>query len=437
MSPATPIPKPTVVQSALRTTTERLAHELAQPTDTMPSWSTFEWQTARAAAAIHGIGPLLAVTLRWRGPPAWQAFLEDQKAQTEKRHRRIEALAKLLDHQAREAGIPMVGLKGAALHDIGLYRPGLRPMADLDFLVEEPDLAAATQLLEAQHFHMDLSYWKNRIFKPDGPKVGGLGEHCDYPIKVELHWRIRERLPLELTDISELIFPARPHPGINAYPSRIALLMHLVLHAAGSMVNREMRLLQLHDLALVCGTMRDQDWEEILQQGQLPGQGPWWFLPPLQLARRYYPNIVPSSVISRLQGSCPARLNRAVIRQCLTDFSLSSVWIRAFPGIHWPRSVAEGVRYMLGRVRPDAEARAIRKNDAASSPWAASDNPWHGRSQRSRIVRWITSRPTRPATMYVMRQTLALPLETLSMLTNENRPDGAPATVPFQGAPGG
>jgi hypothetical protein len=408
MSATTPIPNPEVVQRALRATTERLAHELARPTNQTPSWSEFEWQTARAAAAIHGIGPLLAVTLHWRGPPAWQAFLEDQKAQTEKRHRRIEELARLLDQQARETGIPMVALKGAALHDIGLYRPGLRPMADLDFLVEEPDLDATTQLLEAQGFHMELSYWKNRIFKPAGTAAAGLGEHCDHPIKVELHWRVRERLPLELTDISELIFPASPHPGINSYPSRVALLMHLVLHAAGAMVNREVRLLHLHDLALLCSTMREQDWEEVLRQGQSPGQGPWWFLPPLQLARRYYPNIVPSSVVSRLQGSCPVRLNRAVARQCLTDFSLSSVWIRAFPGIDWPRSLAESVRYMFGRVRPDAEARAIHKKDATSSPWA-SDSPWYGRSQKSRIVRWITSRPTRPATMYVMRQTLAQP----------------------------
>lgn len=404
MNPEIRIPEANVVQAALRTTTEKLAEELAQPTDVAPTWSEFEWRTARAAAAIHSVGPLLATALRWRGPPEWQAFLADQRAHTEKRHRRIEAVAKLFDQHAREARIPMVALKGAALHELGLYRAGERPMADLDFLVKESDMAAATQLLEAQGFHTKLNYWKNRVFE-SGSAVGGLGEHCDNPIKVELHWRICERLPLELTDISEHVFPTSPQPGINPYPSRVSLLMHLVLHAAGAMVSRDLRLMHLHDLALLCRGMRAQEWDEILRRGESGTQGPWWFLPPLQLAHRYYPDIVPSSVLSRLRRGCPTRLTRVTARQCLTDVSLSSVWIRAFPGIEWSRSGTKSVRYMLARVRPDAEARTIRRTDAASAPWALGSR-WQGLSQSSRIVRWMTSRPTRAATMYVIREAL-------------------------------
>jgi hypothetical protein len=181
--------------------------------------------------------------------------------------------------------------------------------------------------------------------------------------------------------------------------------MHLVLHAAGAMADRELRLLHLHDLALVCGGMRAQEWDEILRRGESGTQGPWWFLPPLRLAHRYYPDIVPSSVLSRLQRGCPPHLNRVTARRCLTDVSLSSLWIRAFPGIDWSRSATESVRYMLGRVRPDAEARTIRKIDAASAPWALGSS-WQGLSQSSRIVRWMTSRPTRAATMYVIREAL-------------------------------
>jgi hypothetical protein len=404
MNPEIRIPETNVVQAALRTTTEKLAEELAQPTDVAPAWSEFEWRTARAAVAIHGVGPLLATALRWRGPPEWQAFLADQRAHTEKRHRRIEALAKLIDQHAREARIPMVALKGAALHELGLYRAGERPMADLDFLVKESDMAAATQMLEAQGFRTKLSYWKNRVFE-SGSAVGGLGEHCDNPIKVELHWRICERLPLELTDISEHVFPKSPQPGLNPYPSRVSLLMHLVLHAAGDMAGRELRLLQLHDLALVCGGMREQEWDEILRGGESGTQGPWWFLPPLRLAQRYYPNIVPSSVLSRLRRGCPPHLSRVTARKRLTDVSLSSVWIHAFPGIEWSRSATESVRYMLARVRPDAEARTIRATDAASAPWALGSR-WQVLPQSSRIVRWMTSRPTRAVTMYVIREAL-------------------------------
>lgn len=410
MSVEAVIPPATVVQEALRATTERLAHELARPTDITPSWSEFEWRAARAAVAIHGVGPLLAGSLRWQGPPGWRAFLEDQREQTEKRHRRIEALAKLIDQHAREAGIPMVALKGAALHDLGLYRAGERPMADLDLLVEEPDMAVTTKLLEANGFHTELSFWKNRVFKAAGATAAGLGERSDYPIKVELHWRIRERLPLELTDISQIVFPANPRPGLNPYPSRVSLLMHLVLHAAGAMASRDLRLVHVHDLALVCGGMQAEDWQEILCQGEAGSHAPWWFLPPLQLARRYYPDIIPGPVLSRLQSACPARLRWTTTRRSMTDFSLSSLWVRAFAGIEWAQSGSEAFRYILARVRPDAEARRIRNIDAASAAWA-TDSRWQGLSQRHRILRWVTSRPTRPATMYVVHQTLAQPLQ--------------------------
>jgi hypothetical protein len=329
--------------------------------------------------------------------------------QTEKRHRRIEALAKLIDQHAREAGIPMVALKGAALHEMGIYRAGERPMADLDLLVEEPDMAGATKLLEAQGFDVEISFWRNRVFKaPGATVVGGLGEHCDYPIKVELHWRIHERLPLELTDISPVVFPTNPKPGINPYPSRLSLLMHLVLHAAGGMMNRDLRLVHLHDLALVCGGMQAEDWEEILRQGKSQ-QAPWWFLPPLQLARRYYPDIVPDEVLLRLRSACPARLRRAATRRSITDFSLSNLWVHALPGIEWARSGSEAFRYARGRVRPDAESQRARKIDAANI-WATHSS-WLGLPQRYRILRWMTSRPTRPQTMYVVRETLAQPLQ--------------------------
>lgn len=412
MSDEIHIPESDVVQRALRTTTERLAHELGRPTNVAPTWSEFEWRAARAAAAIHGVSPLLAAKLRWRGPPGWDAFLVEQRGHTEIRHQRIENLAKLLEQRARAIGLPMVALKGAALHAMGVYVPGERPMADLDLLVRESDLPAAQRLIEEQDFSEALALWKNRIFTPNladehARAVGHLGEHRDSNIKIELHWRIRERLPLALTDISDSIFPGNPHPGLNSYPSLAALLMHLVVHAAGSMASRDLRLMHLHDLSLVCARMQPEDWREILRRGDAD-TGPWWFLPPLRLAAHYFPDIVPHGVLTHLERGCPAWLNRRTARQSLTDVSLSSVWIRAFPGIEWSQSLRETFRFVAGRVRPDAEARTIRRTDSETAAWATQAR-WQNLSQRSRIVRWVTSRPTRTATMYVIREALAQP----------------------------
>ena len=408
----TRIPDAAVVQEALRTTTEKLAHELARPTDTTPDWTEFEWRAARAAAAIHGVSPLLAAALRWRGPPGWDAFLVEQRGHTEIRHQRIEALARRVAERARQANLPIVALKGAALHTMGVYLPGERPMADLDLLVREADMPAALRLLEEQDFREELAFWKNRVFTPNnssaaGHSAGRIGEHRDNPIKIELHWRIREKLPFELTDITEVSFPTVPHPGLNAYPSLAALLMHLVLHAAGSMASQDLRLLHLHDLSLICARMRPEDWQTILQHGA-ESNGPWWFLPPLRLASRYYPDVIPEAVLARLEQGCPAWLNRLTARQSLTDVSLSNVWVRAFPGIEWSQSLTATFKYLAGRVRPDAEARTVRKADAATASWAA-EGRWQNLSQSSRILRWMTSRPTRTATMYVIQNALTQP----------------------------
>jgi hypothetical protein len=402
------LPRPDTVQAALRKTTEALANELAHPTGVTPDWSEFEWRAARAAAAIHGVAPLLASALRWHGPPGWQTFLAQQRAHTVSRHRRIEALAKLIDNRARDAGLAVVALKGAALHASGLYEAGERPMADLDLLVREPDLTAAVRLLEALEFRETLSIWKNRVFAPnDSPVSGGLGEHADNGIKIELHWRIGEKLPLAVTDISELVFPSRPHPGLNAYPSSAALLSHLLLHAAGSMAARDLRLLHLHDLALLSARMSAEDWKEILRQGA-DGGGPWWALPPLRLAARYYPSAIPAGVLAALARGCPSALSRISARQSLTDVSLSSVWVQAFPGVEWSQSLVELLKYVAGRVRPGAEALTIRKEGVKTEAWATQSR-WDRLSQTARVMRWVTSRPTRAATMYVVRESLLQP----------------------------
>jgi Uncharacterised nucleotidyltransferase len=402
------VPRPAAVQAALRKTTEALACELARPTGATPDWSEFEWRAARAAAAIHGIAPLLAGALRWEGPPGWMAFLQEQKAHTVSRHRRIEDLSKRIDDGARRAGLPVVALKGAALHASGLYAAGERPMADLDLLVRESDLAPAARLLAALEFRETVHYWKNWVFVPnDARESGGLGEQPGNSVKIELHWRIREKLPAALTDISDLVFGLRPHPGLNAYASNAALLMHLVLHAAGSMASRTLRLLQLNDLARLAARMSGEDWHELLRQ-DCADCGLWWALPPLRLASRYYPSAIPARVLTALTRACPWRLNRMTARQQLTDVSLSNIWVQAFPGIEWSQSVAEMLRYAVRRVWPSQEALMLRRESVGTEAWA-TQNPWDQLSQRARMLRWVASRPTRTGSMYVVHESLMQP----------------------------
>jgi Uncharacterised nucleotidyltransferase len=406
-----PLPR---VERALVQATEYFAAELLQPTGQAPNWSDFEWSMARAAAVLHGVTPLLAGVLRWRGPREWERFVSQQRIHTALRQQRIEALLARIDEQARRAGVAIVPLKGAALYRLGLYSGGERPMADVDLLVAECDTGRSQQLLQALGYLDTAVSWKHRVFEPAENAVAivrkaaaAFGEHADRPIKIDLHTRIAERLPLLAADVSELMFPAAPHPGLNCYPSTVALFTHLLLHAAGNMVVRALRLIQLHDLALLAARMQDDDWVRLLTSRR-EDRALWWAVPPLELVARYYPQAIPGAVLATLRPDCPRTLRGVSRRQTISQVSFATLRIEAFPGIAWSTSMSEKLDYIFGRVIPSRELLEKRVAIRTSEAWAAQ-NSWSEMSQGGRILKWILGRPPRPPAMHAVRCALEDP----------------------------
>jgi hypothetical protein len=84
---------------------------------------------------------------------------------------------------------------------------------------------------------------------------------------------------------------------------------------------------------------------------------------------------------------------------------LSRLHIEAFPGIEWSRSLPEAFRYAVQRIRPDAQTRAMYREAVRNEAWAAND-PWYQLPRYRRALRWLTSRPMRPATMHAVRAAL-------------------------------
>jgi hypothetical protein len=402
------LPRSRELQPTLRRITERLAAELALPRDTAPDWSELEWRLARGVAAIHGVSSLLAGALKWDGPPGWKPFLAAQRAHVTTRHRRIEELLSQLDTRSRDESVALVALKGAALHDLGLYRAGERPMADVDLLVQPGDAERARQILESLGFSEQYAHWKHQVFVPAVRTMhAGVGEHAQNYLKIELHQRIAEILPRRITDVTRNIVPSRPHPGLNAYPSSAALLTHLLIHAAGAMAYRALRLLHLHDIALVSARMSPSDWNELLAFSHDPG-GLWWALPPLQLTARYYNTAVPKDVLAALTGHCPWTVRQLTRRQTLSDVSLSYPWIEAFPGIGWCRSPGEIVELIYNRIRPSEEIQRIRKVEVQTEVYAKHSD-WSSLSQGQRMLRWVFSKQTRAQTVYALSTALTTP----------------------------
>ena len=279
-------------------------------------------------------------------------------------------------------------------------------MADIDLLVRPRDAQRAARLLESLGYYEFLRSWKEQVFSPlEERSPGALGEHSNNAIKIALHERIGERLPWFVTDATDRIFPSHPQAGLNAYPTTASSMLHLLLHAAGSMTIRALRLLQLNDLALLSSRMTSTDWDLLLASGG-PATGLWWAFPPLNMVARYYPSTVPARVLASVAEDCPYVLKRTMANRTLYDVSFSYPWVEAFPGIEWAQSIREVMGYAAARIRPNSKHVELRRKVAVNEAWATG-NQWSELSQTRRILRWVSSRPTRTMTMHAVNAALA------------------------------
>jgi hypothetical protein len=400
---STQLPPMASVAAVLRATTERLAGELASPQAVPPDWSEFEWRTARAVAAMHGISGLLAGELLWRGPDGWTEFLCQQREHIAYRQVRLQELLASVAECCQRQGIPVLALKGAALHHEGVYEDGQRPMADLDLLTSPEHLARASTVLQSLGLRESHRTFKHRVFEPrSATRPRNFGEHADNDLKVELHERICEPLPHRLTDITPLVWPREALPGLNPYPSRGALMAHLLLHAGGGMVYRTLRMIQLRDIALLACRLRAADWQPLLESR------PWWAWPPLALAEKYCAASAPDAVMASLRGCCQPLLRQRCARQSLSDVSLSNLWLEALPGIEWSRSLGEAMTFIARRIVPSAEVRAHRKLALTTDP-ALAQGDWGSLSQGRRILRALRAKTPRPWPLHNVRAALAEP----------------------------
>ena len=392
------------LNAALHKTTEALASELTFPTNEPPHWSEFEWRIAKAVASMQGIASLLLGTIRWQSPASWRLFLEQQRDHILRRQHRISQLLELIDLTARRDGIAAMPLKGAALHAAGVYQAGERPMADIDLLVRESDQQSMLRLLESLDYSITTTDRRHQALMPRIQRPHAtLGEHADNPIRIELHTRIREPLPIREVDITSYLLTREMHAGLNAYPCDAALMMHLLLHTAGSMRSRALRQVQLHDIARLAARFSAADWEQ-LRTARLDG-GLWWVAPPLILTARYYAGVIPHSLLAQVERKCPWLLTRLSRRHGLMALSWSNVRIAAFPGIEWSRTPREALRFAHSRIWPSREALHDLEVYSKQNPRTAAI-PWYGISHGARIVRWIFSRPPRVQSMLSIRAAL-------------------------------
>ena len=393
------LPPVRVIEKALRTTTARLLVELADPAQRAPQWNSFEWAVARAVSAMQGISGQLYSRLAWQGPPDWQEFLGEQRAHIEARAANIRELRARLEAQARAAGIAYIGLKGCALLDLGLYAAGERPMSDIDLLVKPGDLPAMQDVVTSLGYQNVYTTDRHAVFGPERAAAPrNYGEHRDHPLRIELHPRISETLPISVVDITRRLWPVAPRPGCNPYASRAALLSHVMLHAAGSMRAHALRALHLCDIARIAGTLSEGDWDDLTRCARRDG---WWMYPTLVSAECLFPGSLPAAPLARLRSHCPAWLRLRMERNSIYRLSWSNLKIPAVAGLEWCRSPREVLWLIRGRIWPDGSAQ----KPAAAEPHL-QHFPWYHMSRAERLARWVFTRPARAHTLFVVSAAL-------------------------------
>ncbi len=396
-----PLPPHPFIRKALKTTTERIALELNTPQTQAPDWTEFEWRVAMAVAVMHGVSGLLAGRLHWRGPELWQAFLTEQVQQGQLRQQRTRQLLDQLDVAAVQAQLPLMALKGSALLNLGLYAPGERPMSDIDLLCREPDFEATGRLIEAIGYEAGLTIWKHREYTPVG--IGAdraFGEHGRNPIKIELHNRIAERLPVREIAITERLFPHKAQPGLNPYPSLAALMRHLLLHAAGNVCSQSIRLIHLHDIAALAVRLHAEDWDELLQPAA------WWMGPPLLFADRCFPGRIAADSLKRVAQLGPLLLRRASARYRLAENSISRWGVPIFPGLEWSLSTVEAGNCLATRLYPGRKAAALGKQ-IAFSQLPLTSTGWAQTPRWKKALAMLAGGAPRAITLYSIQRALS------------------------------
>ena len=227
-----------------------------------------------AAADFHGVAALL----HHRLPPQASRLLREglrARAHGEAVRTLAEqgALRRLIPALAAAGARPLV-FKGTALAHALYADPALRPRGDTDILIAPGTRAASDAALRAVG-------WMRTALGPGQASYAQDGQ-AGPALRIDLHWRISNSVLLAaLFDHGALWRRAAPLPALHAEARGVlgvdALMiacMHRLQHAellpnAGRIGSD--RLIWLHDIRLLAGSLSHDDWAELVRRARDKG----------------------------------------------------------------------------------------------------------------------------------------------------------------------
>lgn len=229
-----------------------------------------DWQEVLALTAAQRLGPVVYAVMRDTGlvPAAVQGVLRDSYYATAQRNLlRWHDLAAVLRALAA-AGIRVMLLKGVPLAETAYRNIALRPMADVDLLIDHAQLRKVIEILGGLGYvppTIEMRAGTIATYENEIPLCNSGGAELDihwglfdsplHQHAVSMEWFWQTARPLHIDDV----------PALMLGPE--AMLLHLCghvwLHHAGT------PLLWLHDVALTLAVERRVDWEELLHRAAL------------------------------------------------------------------------------------------------------------------------------------------------------------------------
>ncbi|HEU5100733.1 MAG TPA: nucleotidyltransferase family protein [Roseiflexaceae bacterium] len=271
-----------------------------------------DWERLWAQGHLHEVLPLVTSTLRRLAgrapiPGAWLARAQRRYYATMMRNTALaDQLLRVLT-AFRQAGLAALPVKGVVLAETLYGSLALRPLGDLDVLVNPHDLPAARAALGALgFFQADEPGYENAYHPYHDPpyylKTEG-GTIC-----LELHWGLWANHFFQLaTDaLWRRAVSARIHGADVSILSPEDTLLHLAIHRSRS----ALRLRFVCDVAELLRCHRATlDWEYLLAQTHAAGARTTMFYT-LALAKELLDAPLPDGVLARLHVS---RLKRRLL----------------------------------------------------------------------------------------------------------------------------
>lgn len=220
-----------------------------------------QWTIILQEAVRHGVHLLLTEHGQEIAAPDYvMRWLAAEAVANRRRNDLLAAELGAILHSSASAGIELIPLKGARLllAPRGYPRPELRPLADLDLLVQPGQVRALRLvMLRLGYIEEPRATWKHLNFiKPDNRQISSFSAgDPDNPRRVEVHLALAEDFLGLRLDLTALAWPHRAPSAIGAAPVRLLpswlFFLHLAAHASQDVWERKARLLQVADLQRV------------------------------------------------------------------------------------------------------------------------------------------------------------------------------------------